>query len=246
MFVLAVTRVTGGDAPVQPVENYRARSLGGSMTAAYVEASDDPLRWVLYDVDLHSGEIRWEQELHTGVPSETTHQKSSFASETPVTDGEQVYVALADVGIFALDFEGKPPLVDARSSGCRGVGWGAAASPVLHDGRLYLVNDNEAQSFVAAYSTETGAEVWRTDRDEVSSWATPYVWENDVRTELVTTGTGGVRSYSLEGELLWSLTRDVVPGDPDPVLPGRAAVHQLRIRRGLDPTALRDPSGRRG
>lgn len=84
--------------------------------------------------------------------------------------------------------------------------WGAAASPVLHDGRLYVVNDNEAQSFVAAYDTATGDELWRTNRDERSNWATPFVWENDVRTEIVTSGSGGVRSYGLDGELLWELS----------------------------------------
>ncbi len=84
--------------------------------------------------------------------------------------------------------------------------WGAASSPVLHDGRLYLVNDNEAESYVAAYVAATGEELWRTARDERSNWSTPFVWENDVRTELVTTGQNGVRAYGLDGEVLWSLT----------------------------------------
>ncbi len=205
VFVLAVTSVEGTDAPVEPVESYRARSLGGSMTAANVEEISTPLRWVLYDVDFETGAVRWERTLHTSVPSETTHLKSSFASETPVTDGSRVYIALADIGVYALDFDGgldwSIPLEWLPRRG-----WGAAASPVLHDGRLYLVNDNEAQSFVAAYDASTGEEAWRTARDERSNWATPFIWKNDVRTELVTTGSGGVRSYSLAGELLWSLT----------------------------------------
>ena len=50
---------------------------------------------------------------------------------------------------------------------------------------------------------KTGRVLWRTERDEKSNWATPYVWENETRTELVTPGTGRVRSYDLEGRLLW-------------------------------------------
>ena len=205
VFVLTSTAVAGPEVPIQPIENYRARSLGGTMTAAFITEQAEPLRWVLYDVDFESGEVRWEKTLQTEVPALPTHQKSTFASETPVTDGERVYVYMADIGLFAVDFDGEVvwsvPLewLPRRE-------WGAASSPVLHEGRLYLVNDNEAQSYVAAYGAETGEELWRTERDEGSNWSTPFVWENDVRTEVVTTGQNGVRSYGLDGELLWSLT----------------------------------------
>ena len=221
VFVLTATSVSGQDAPLQPIEAYRARSLGGSMTAANVQEASDPVRWVLYDVDFETGDVRWEQTLHTTVPSETTHQKSSFASETPVTDGERVYVYLGDVGLYALNLDGTLAwTTDMEWLPRRG--WGAASSPILHDGRLYLVNDNESQSFVAAYEASTGEEIWRSDRDERSNWSTPFVWENEVRTELVTTGTGGVRSYSLDGELLWSLT-----GMSSLVIPTPFAEHGL-------------------
>jgi outer membrane protein assembly factor BamB len=92
--------------------------------------------------------------------------------------------------------------------------FGSASSPVLHKDRLYLVSDNTTQSFVAAYDKRTGAEIWRTPRQEVESWSTPFVWENDVRTEIVTTSRNKVRSYGLDGAPLWELggmTVNVVP-----------------------------------
>ena len=205
VFVLTSTAVEGDEVPIQPIENYRARSLGGTMTAAFITEMDRPLRWVLLDIDFETGETRWERTLHTGVPEMPAHQKSTFASETPVTDGERVYVYLADIGLFAVDFAGdlawSAPLdwLPRRQ-------WGAASSPVLHDGRLYVVNDNEEASWVAAFDAGTGDELWRTERDETSNWSTPFVWENDVRTELVTTGQNGVKSYGLDGELLWQLS----------------------------------------
>ncbi|MBM63839.1 MAG: serine/threonine protein kinase [Acidobacteria bacterium] len=205
IFVLTSTSVTGPDVPIQPVENYRARSLGGTMTAAFITDLDEPLRWVLYDVDFQTGEVRWEQTLHASVPSLPTHQKSTFASETPVTDGQRIYVYLADIGLHAVNFDGtlawsvEMDWLPRRE-------WGAASSPVLHDGVLYIVNDNEEESYVAAYEAESGSELWRTTRDEGSNWSTPFVWVNDVRTEIVTTGQNGVRSYGLNGELLWNLT----------------------------------------
>src|SRR5207248_3096478 len=60
-------------------------------------------------------------------------------------------------------------------------------------------------SYLVALDKKTGAQVWRVDRDEKTNWATPYVWENEQRTEIVTPGSGKVRSYDLDGKLLWEL-----------------------------------------
>ena len=73
----------------------------------------------------------------------------------------------------------------------------------MHNGRVYVVNDNDDQSYMVALDAETGKELWRDDRQEGSNWATPYVWENELRTEIITPGTDLVRSYSEDGELLW-------------------------------------------
>jgi len=162
-------------------------------------------RWVVYGVDAASGAIRWEREVHRGIPPASRHLKNTYASETPVTDGEHIYAYFGNVGLFCLDMDGRLvwslPL-DAVSTRA---GWGTASSPVLHDNRIYVVNDNEEQSYLLALSKETGAELWRVDRDEGTNWSTPYVWEHDAGTEIVTTGTGRVRSYSLAGELLWEI-----------------------------------------
>jgi len=51
------------------------------------------------------------------------------------------------------------------------------------------VNDNDEASFVVALDASTGKEIWRKERDEKTNWSTPYIWENEKRTELITTGT---------------------------------------------------------
>jgi outer membrane protein assembly factor BamB len=86
-----------------------------------------------------------------------------------------------------------------------GHGWGTAASPVLYRDRLYLVSDNDEKSYLLALDKGTGKEVWHVDRDERSNWSTPYVWENEQRSEIVTAGSGKVRAYDLEGKPLWWL-----------------------------------------
>jgi outer membrane protein assembly factor BamB len=123
-----------------------------------------------------------------------------------VTDGERVYAYFGNLGLFAFDLKGTP--VWSKPMGPFKVrsGWWAASSPIVHGDRVYIVNDNDDGSFIAAYNKRTGEEVWRVKREEGSNWTTPFVWENAVRTEIVTAGTQKVRSYDLNGRLLWELT----------------------------------------
>jgi len=167
---------------------------------------DDVHHWYVYGLDLETGESVWTTEVHAGVPQSSHHLKNTFGSATPVTDGERLYVLFGNVGLYALDLSGTVLWSRELPASRTRNGWGTASSPVLHDGRVYLVVDNEEQSYITAISAETGAEVWRTERDEGSNWSTPFVWENDQRTEIVTTGTDKVRSYDLEGQVLWELT----------------------------------------
>ena len=163
-------------------------------------------RWMVYCVDVETGKIRWEREVHRSVPKTARHLKNSFASETPVTDGQRVYAYFGNVGVFAFDMDGtlvwSQPFVPYPTR----TGWGTAASPVLHDGRLYIVCDNEANSFLVAFDAKTGRQVWRVQRDEKSSWSTPHVWQHDGKAEIVTNASGRIRSYDLDGRQLWELT----------------------------------------
>ena len=162
-------------------------------------------RWLVLCLDLKSGRELWRQEAHRGTPPNPLHVKNTYASETPVTDGERVYACFGNVGVFCYDFQGRKlwsanfPPVKTRN------GWGSAGSPALCRDRLFIVNDNDDQAFAVALDTKTGRELWRVDRDEKSNWATPFVWQNEQRTELITAGTRKVRSYDLDGKLLWEL-----------------------------------------
>ena len=164
-----------------------------------------PQRWVVYDIDYTTGTIRWERQVLAGVPSLPTHSKNSYASETPSTDGERVYVYAGNIGLFVYDMQGtlvwSKPIGPFKTRN----DWGTGASPVIHKSRVYLLHDNDQQSFLAAYDARTGRELWKVDRKEGTNWSTPFVWENTLRTEIVTNGTDRVRSYDLNGALLWEI-----------------------------------------
>jgi len=165
----------------------------------------DEHRWMVYAVDWKTGKIAWERELHRGVPATSHHLKNTYASETPVTDGERVYAYFGNLGLFVFDMEGKPVWSQPWGPFRTRYGWGTASSPVLHKDRIYVVNDNDDRSFLAVLDKKTGKQIWRVERDEASNWSTPYIWENDRRTEIITSGTRKVRAYDLDGKLLWEL-----------------------------------------
>ena len=163
----------------------------------------DEHRWMVYCISMKTGKILWEKEVHKGVPAFSRHLKNSFASETPVTDGEMFYVYFGNIGLFAFDNAGKIKWERRFDTVKTRYGWGTASSPVLHKGRVYVVNDNDDKSWLLCLDKKTGKPIWQTDRDEKSNWSTPFIWENGSRTEVVTTGTGKVRSYDLDGKLIW-------------------------------------------
>ena len=203
VFVTATVNTKGAEAPLKAVPSYTARSFGGPMTGADIDSAKDPLRWVVYDVDARTGKIRWERTVSTAVPGQPRHQKNSYASETPVTDGQRVYAYFGNAGLFAFDMNGRAVWSKPMDAFKVRSSWASAGSPVLYKDRLYIVNDNDEQSFLAAFDKRTGAEIWRVNRAEGTNWTTPFVWENDQRTEIVTSGSDKVRSYDLSGKLLW-------------------------------------------
>ena len=113
-------------------------------------AQKDVHRWMVYCLDWGTGKILWEREAHKGVPPMERHPKNSFASDTPVTDGERVYAYFGNVGLFCYDLKGDK-LWEQKWGGFRMPGgWGTGVAPLLHKDRICVINDNEEKSFLVA------------------------------------------------------------------------------------------------
>ena len=171
------------------------------------------LKYHLVALDLKSGRVLWQQEYHDGPPPVGRHRKNSYTSETPITDGRAVYVYAGFLGLFAFDIDSGEPLWKTPLKPYEVyLDFGTGASPVLHGERIYILSDNEESSFIAAYDKKSGRELWRTPRVGLSkgrgsAWATPFVWTNSQRTEIVTSGPGWVISYDPSGRELWRMSR---------------------------------------
>ena len=194
VFITTVTRVAGAQEDAKP-----GLYFGGDRK----QADQVDHSWELICFDLKSGDQLWNRTLHQGKPRTPRHIKNSYASETPATDGELVFALFGDLGLFCCTIDGE--LVWSKElPPCKTrFDWGTAASPILHKDRLYFVSDSENASYLAALDKRTGDDIWKVERDEKSNWATPFVWANDVRTEIITHGTGKTRAYDLKGKLLY-------------------------------------------
>lgn len=163
--------------------------------------------WKVYCLSLKSGDVLWEKEVHKGLPKSAIHVKNSYASETPVTDGEFVYCYFGNLGVFVFNLDGEPQWEKRFTPRKNRHSWGTAASPVLHKDRFYIVNDNEVESWLLCLDKKSGDEIWKVNRKEKSNWSNPYIWKNTKRTELVVPGSGRTVSYDLDGKELWSFRR---------------------------------------
>ena len=161
-------------------------------------------RFIVLAISRREGKILWQRTLHTEVPHEGGHLSGTFASHSPVTDGEHVFAFFGSRGIYALDLDGelqwKADLGEMQTKHAHGEG----SSPALHGDTLIINWDHEGQSFVIAFDKRTGEERWRFARDEVTSWATPIVVEHGDTRQLVVSGTNRVRGYDLAtGDVIW-------------------------------------------
>jgi outer membrane protein assembly factor BamB len=174
-------------------------------------------RWELTCFDLKTGKELWKQVARTGSPRIKKHAGSTYACETPVTDGKRVYAYFGMSGVYCYDLNGK--LLWQKDLGAYKTlnGWGTGSSPVIFQDVLYVQVDNEEHSFIVALDAATGNEKWKADRDEKTNYSTPVIWKNKFRTELVTTGKTA-RSYDpATGKLFWELKMDGPMAIPSPV-----------------------------
>lgn len=174
---------------------------------------DDPKHtWKVYALDKTTGKILWERVAYEGMPKVKRHPKSTHADSTPVTNGKYLVVLFGSHGMYAYDLKGK--LLWKQDLGVLDAGWFYDAdyqweygsSPVIYKDLVIVQADLQKDSFIAAYSLKNGKLVWKTAREEISSWGTPTIYEGKTRAELITNGSKAVRGYDpATGKELWRL-----------------------------------------
>jgi len=184
--------------PVKPGDDGTADDDGYAVKAGTT-------RYELRCLDANTGELRWTRVARTGAPPLQRHRDNTYATETPVADGERIYVLFGLTGLYAYTLEGEPVWEKTLEVRPTRADWGTAASPALHDGRLFLQTDTEAASDLRALDAATGEELWKVERDEPTSYGSPIVWERNGEAQLIAGGQVARGYDPATGEELWSL-----------------------------------------
>ena len=178
-------------------------------------------------LDRETGNTIWKRSVLT-ARLESKHALNSYASSTPVTDGELVFVTFLEVGteqvvapnvssvrmiypgtmvVAAYDFSGRRvwlerpgPFVSAH---------GFSNNPVLYNNSVIINGDHDGDSYIVALDKQTGKEIWKTERrHKTRSYGTPLIRRIGKRDQLVLAGSqcvasfdpaSGVRTWNVEG-----------------------------------------------
>ena len=161
-------------------------------------------QFVVIALNRADGKIKWQTKVNELIPHEGAHVSASLASASCVTDGKTLFAYFGSFGLYALDFKGKIIWKKQLGKMHSKHGHGEGASPVLHQGKLYINWDEQGQSFVAAFSAKDGKEIWRVNRNEVTSWSTPIIIQHGKQYQLIVNGSNRVRAYDPEnGKVIW-------------------------------------------
>src|SRR5262249_30310781 len=147
-----------------------------------------PLQFAVICYDRNTGKELWRKVAVEKIPHEGTHGTNTYASASPITDGKRVFAFFGSRGIHAYDMDGK--LLWQRDLGAMKVkmGFGEGASPALHGDTLVVPWDHEDGSLLFALDAKTGDILWKKERDEATTWATPLIIERPTRTQVVVNG----------------------------------------------------------
>ena len=212
-----------------------------------------------------SGKLLWNKPVLEQLPLRKEN-KNSYATPTPVTDGEHVYAVFGSGAIVALKFDGT--IVWTNSAVQFYSRHGLGASPILHGDLLIMPfdgsnrvqeagkwpnNSNEERlgwqipwdkSEIAALNRRTGRRVWTARRGQSRiAHVSPVVYRENGQDRLLSIAGDAVQGFDLNtGERLWSVYCQGEGVTPSPVLAGDLIV----ASSGFEKTTLRGirPGGR--
>ena len=208
IFLLSSVNTGEVDASLPKPEDQPERVFG-------IKHPNTKYRFVVLCLDRDTGKEIWRRRATDIVPHEGHHKDNSFASASPFTDGKRLYCWFGSAGLYCFDLDGKKLWSRDLGRAKVGASLGEGCSPVVHDGKVVILRDNQGQSTIETLDAITGEPLWKKERDEPNGWATPLIVPYKGTTQVITCGDNLIRSYDLEsGEIIWQcggLSQNTIP-----------------------------------
>jgi outer membrane protein assembly factor BamB len=152
------------------------------------------------------GTTIWRRDFsHRAFPR---HKFNSFASATPAVDADRLYLSWnvpERYTLMALDHEGKT--VWDQDLGPYKSQHGCGTSPIVHEGKVILANEQDGPSFVGAVDAASGRSLWRTPRNTaVVAYSTPCIYQPKGGAAVLIFNSQGHGVYAVDpasGKVAW-------------------------------------------
>jgi hypothetical protein len=156
-------------------------------------------------LDRRTGQILWRKAVLT-ADLENKSGENSFASCTPATDGERVYVAFLDIKqvvVAAFDLSGKQLWLVRPGEFQNDHGF--SSSPILYQDKVILAAQGKQGNFLVALSRVDGHTLWKNALDNPSnSFGQPLARLLAGRPQVILYGDKAVTSFNpQDGARLW-------------------------------------------
>jgi outer membrane protein assembly factor BamB len=200
----------------RPQRRQRGPGGGGGMR------SQQPTEVMKFDVisfDRKTGSVLWQKTLREELPHEGHQPDNSFASYSPVTDGQHIISYFGSRGLHCLDLKGNIKWQKDLGKMQTKNSFGEGSSPALYQNTVVVLWDHEGADFIAAFDKNSGKELWREQRDEDTTWSTPLIVPVNGKPQVVVSATRKIRSYDLAtGKQIWECAGMTANAIPSPVM----------------------------
>lgn len=182
------------------------------LTTAVARDNENPpaVSLQVVSVDAAKGSILWKREIfrHDSDRTKRQHKKNSYASPTPILEGDRLYVHFGHLGTACLTTGGR--LIWKNESIDYHPVHGTGGSPIVVGGILFFACDGGSNPFVVALDKKTGKLRWRKDRNievqKTFSFSTATAIEVDGGTQIVSPASGAVIAYDPgDGSEIWKV-----------------------------------------
>jgi outer membrane protein assembly factor BamB len=194
----------GSSSPILVGERVFVTCFSGQENSGDVSG----LKRHLLCLSLEDGRILWERVVPAVQPEDRYSgqlRQHGYATSTPVSDGDRVYVFFGKTGVLAFDLGGQELWRQSVGNGSGKMRWGSGASPILYK-HMVLVNAAAENKSVVALDKSTGKELWRMEAPNIyGSWSTPVLVDApDGKTEMVLSAPYEVWGFDPDnGDFLW-------------------------------------------